>query len=145
MGESRVLIAPTPAAPTLAAPEPAPPAPAPPVAEADREDPRLRNTLRGLVGCSDPAAYRLTREEREACDQRLAAATPAPVGRQLSAAELAQFDAENRYDPILVRKAHNGCLPRVADRPAAAGPGARPPPTRSGATTAFGLQCARPF
>jgi hypothetical protein len=104
----------------------------------------VQNTLRGLVGCADPATYRLTREERAACDQRLAAAKPAPVSKQFSAAEVAQFDAENRYDPLLVRKAHNGCLPRVADRPAATGPGG-PPPTRSGATTAFGLGCGWSF
>jgi hypothetical protein len=141
---SRVLIAPTPDAAALNPPEPAPPTSAPPVAEANRDDPRLRSTLRGLVGCADPAAYRLTREEREACDQRLAAATPAPVGRTYDAEALAQFDAENRYDPILVRKAHNGCLPRVADRPPDIRNGP-PPPTRSGATTSFGLQCARSF
>ena len=135
----RVLVAPTPGAPTLTAPQPAPP----PTAEVgpNASDQRVQNTLRGLVGCADPAAYRLTREQRAACDQRLAAATPAPVGRDISAEELAQFDAENRYDPVLVRKPHDNCLPRVADRP----PVGRPPPIRSGATTTLGLGCARSF
>ena len=138
----RVLISPTPGAPTLSAPTPSvpeqtPPAPAPP--EANAGDQRLRNTLRGLVGCADPAAYHLTREEREACDRQLAAAKPAPVSRQYSAGELAQFDAENKYDPVLARRPHNGCLPG-----AGAGPNA-PPGTSSAAATTFGLRCSWSF
>jgi hypothetical protein len=135
----RVLIAPTPGAPPLTAPEPAPPAP--PDAGAKADDQRVQNTLRGLVGCADTAAYRLTREERAACDQRLAAATPAPVGKPYSAEELAQFDAENRYDPILARRPHNGCLPGAGDRPASDAHVS----ARGGATTAFGLRCAWSF
>ena len=96
------------------------------------------------MGCADPAAYHLTPEERAACDQRLAAAKPAPVSKQYSGEELAQFNAENRYDPLLVRKAHNGCLRRVADRPAASA-GGPPPRTPSGATTAFGVGCGWSF
>lgn len=139
---SRVLITPAPGAPALSAPLQSPPAPAP---EAVPDGQRLREALRGALGCTDPQGYRLTREERAACDQRLAAAGPAPLQRPFSAEELAQFDAENKYDPVLVRKPHNGCLPRVADRPAATTTGGPPPPTRSGATTAFGIGCARSF
>ena len=97
--------------------------------------------MRGLVGCADPAAYHLTREERAACDQRLASAKPAPVGREYSPEELAQFEADKKYDPILVRKPHNQCLPRAGDRPAA-GAGVA---TRSGATTTLGISCAWSF
>jgi hypothetical protein len=137
---SRVLITPTPSAPALSAPVQSPPAPP----EAAPDGQHLQNALRGLVGCSDPKAYGLTREQREACDQRLASAEPAPLSRPHDTEALAQYEAENKYDPILVRKAHNNCLPRVADRPAVTG-GGPPPPTRAGATTAFGLSCARSF
>jgi hypothetical protein len=124
--------------------------PAPSQAEASPDGQNLRNALRGLVGCADPAASRLSREERTACDRRLAAARPAPVGPQFSAEELAEFNAD-KQDPILVRKAHNGCLPRLANRPQptlnpfaalASGP---PRPTRSGAATNFGGGCAWSF
>jgi len=130
----------SPSPPVLTQPAPA----APPSAPAASDSEHFRSALRGLVGCSDPEAYHLTREERSGCDQRLAAATPAPVSKTYDAEALAQFDAENRYDPILVRKAHNGCLPRVADRPPEVRNGP-PPSTRSGASTAFGFQCARSF
>jgi hypothetical protein len=135
----RVLVAPAPGAPALTAPQPAPPAP--PEAGPNANDQRVQNALRGLVGCADPAAYRLTREERAACDQRLAAATPAPVGHEYSPEELAQFEAENKYDPILSRRPHNGCLPGAGDRPASDGHVA----ARGGATTTFGLRCAWSF
>jgi hypothetical protein len=131
-------MSPTPGAPPLSAPLQSPPAPP----EAAPDGQQLQNALRGLVGCADPKAYGLTREQREACDQRLAAAKPAPLGHPYSAEELAQFEVENKYDPIIVRKPRNGCLPRVADRPAA---GNAAPPTRSGATTAFGIGCAWSF
>ena len=135
---SRVLITPTPGAPVLSAPAESPPA----SSEAAPDGQQLQGALRGLVGCSDPKAFGLTREQREACDRRLASATPAPVSRPYSAKELAQFEAENKYDPILVRKPHNGCLPRAANRET---PGPTPPPTRAGATTAFGIGCAWSF
>jgi hypothetical protein len=140
-----VLIAPTPGAPALAAPEQAPTPPAPPQAEANADSQGLRDALRGRLGCADPAANRLSREERVACDQRLAAARPAPVGPQFSAEELAQFEAENKYDPILVRKPHNGCLPRLGQNQPPTHGNVPPLPTRSGASTAFGLSCAWSF
>jgi outer membrane biosynthesis protein TonB len=74
----------TPVAPLIApepepAPEPppspgpkavtAPPAPEPAAAKA-------RNVLKGLIGCSNPDAAGLTREEREKCQQRLSGAPP---------------------------------------------------------------------
>jgi hypothetical protein len=139
----RVLVAPTPEAPPLAAPDQKPPAPPP--ADNSLDNPRLRDALRGGVGCADPAAYHLSREERAACDQRLAAARPAPVGPQFRAEELAQFDAENRYDPIVVRKPHNGCLPRVGAIPPPGNPGTPPRAARSGASTTLGLNCAWSF
>lgn len=135
----RVLVAPTPGAPALSAPVQSLPTPAPSEAAADGR--RLQDALRGAVGCTDPEVYHLSREQRAACDRRLAAAKPAPVGRQFSAEELAQFDAENKYDPILVRKPHNGCLPRVGDTPAA-GAGVA---ARSGASTTQGINCAWSF
>ncbi len=133
----RVLVTPTPGAPALSAPVQSPPV----SPEAAPNGQRLQDALRGLVGCSDPKAYGLTGQQREACDRRLAAAKPAPLARQFSAEELAQFDAENKYDPILVRKPHNGCLPRVGDTPAA-GSGVA---ASSGATTTLGINCAWSF
>jgi len=137
---ARVLITPTPGSPTLSAPVRSPPAPS--HAEASADGQTLRNALRGLVGCADPGASRLSREERAACDQRLAAAKPAPVAPQFSAEELTQFDAD-KQDSILVRPPHNGCLPRLGDRPQpTTGP---PPPTHSGAATTAGIGCAWSF
>jgi hypothetical protein len=135
---ARVLITPTPEAPTLSAPAPSPPAP--PEAEVSPGSGNLRNALRGMVGCADAAAYRLSREERAACDQRLAAAKPAAVGPRYSAEEAATFNPA-KQDSILVRKPHNGCLPHLGDRPSN-GAGVA---TRSGATTTVGLSCSWSF
>jgi hypothetical protein len=128
---------PSPLPPVLTQPAPAPAAPQP---EAAPDGERFRSALRGLTGCSDPAAYRLSREERAACDQRLAAARPAPVGPQYSSEALAQFNAD-KQESIFTRKPHNGCLPHIGDRPAgAAGAGGR-----SGSSTTFGPSCAWSF
>jgi hypothetical protein len=116
------------------------PAPAAAQPEAAPNGQPFRNALRGLVGCSDPSAYHLSREERAACDQRLAAAKPAPVGPEHSAEALAQYNAD-KQDPILIRKTHNGCLPHLGDRPADAAASAR----RSGSTTTYGLSCSWSF
>ena len=93
------------------------------------------------MGCADPAAYHLDSEERAACERRRAAANPAPVGPQFSAAEIEQFNADKR-EPLLVRKPHNGCLPRLADRPA---PMAPPRPGPLAGTTTGGVGCAWSF
>jgi hypothetical protein len=132
----RVLTAPTPGAPTLIAPIPSTPAPATPNADSNLGEDHVRDALRGLTGCSDPSAYRLSHEERAKCDQRLAAAKPAPIGSQLSAEEMAQFDPP-KQPPIFVRKPHNGCLPRVGDTPSPVGSNAQ--------TTTFGLACGWSF
>jgi hypothetical protein len=131
---------PSPSAVAAALPQTPPP---PPQARAGPDPQALRNALRGLTGCADPAANHLNREEKEACDRRLAAARPAPVGPQLSAKEVEQFNAGKTYDPLLVRRAHNGCLPRLAntDRP----DHVPPRPTRSGAGTTYGAGCAWSF
>jgi hypothetical protein len=139
----RVLIAPIRGAPALPAPVIGPPAAS--VAEGppdcatedlplltDAEKARCRN------------AFDADRERRLArdADRRLAAAKSAPLPRSYGAEELAQFEAENKYDPVVVRKPHNGCLPRLADRPPG---GNAAPPTRSGSSTAFGVGCAWSF
>jgi hypothetical protein len=129
---------PPPSSPPPALTQPAPTAPPAEVAPPGSED--FRSALRGLVGCSDPSAYRLSREERAACDQRLAAAKPAPVGPQLSAEELAAFSS-GKKESIFTRKPHNECLPHIGDRPSA-GAGVA---SRSGATTAFGMACSWSF
>jgi acetyl esterase/lipase len=138
-----VRAAPTPAAsPTTPAPSVVPPplltqpAPNAPLTAPPTDNEQFRSALRGLVGCSDPSSYRLSREERAGCDRRLAAAKPAPVAKQFSAQELALFNAD-KQESILVRKPHNGCLPRLGDRPA---PAAAAAP--AGATTTVGLGCS---
>ena len=132
----RVLIAPTAGAPAVIEPVPSPPAPAPPVVDASPNDDHLRNALRGLTGCGDPSAYGLSHEERAKCDQRLAAAKPAPVGSQLSAEELRQFDPP-KQPPIFIRKPHNGCLPHAGDTPSPLGSNAK--------TTTLGIACGWSF
>lgn len=138
----RVLAKPTPDAPAPVAAAPSPPAPAPPTADANLADDHLRNALRGLTGCSDPSAYRLSHEERAKCDQRLATTKPAPVGSQVSAEEMAQFDPP-KQESILTRKPHNGCLPRLGDHPAMNPGGRQRQPT--GGTTAVGIGCGWSF
>jgi hypothetical protein len=139
--------APTPGAPTPGAPIPVAPPPQAPTAEqaqpdiaADRDRERLGSVLRGLTGCADPSSYRLSREERAACDRRLAAAPPAPVQRQFDPKEVEQFNSD-RQESIFTRKPHNGCLPGIGDRPAAAA-GVQ---AKSGATTTFGPRCRWSF
>ncbi len=118
--------------------------PAPPVSDqqANAIDPtgeQLRGALRGLLGCSDPAAYRLDPQQKAACDHRVAA--PANVQAQIDPEAQAAFDAGNQKDSILVRKPNNGCLPRLADQPG----GSTQTRGRSGATTKFGLGCSWSF
>ena len=132
---------PAPAAPPAARTPPmlTQPAPAAPPAAALGEDPSFRSALRGLVGCTDPAAYRLSHEERAVCDQHLADAKPAPVGPQFSAEEVAAFNAD-KQESIFTRKLHNECLPRIGNRPAKAPTGGS-----SAAATAFGIGCSWSF
>lgn len=132
-------------------PNPLPPvlvqaAPGAPSAEATpSEGENVRSALRGLVGCDDPSAYRLDQKERGACDQRLAAAKPAPVAPEYSSEELAQFNADKK-ESIFTRKPHNECLPRIGDRPAKTAGGAPPSAgRRSGGSTTFGIGCSWSF
>jgi hypothetical protein len=127
------------AAPVGPSPSPSPPvlaqpAPASPPTATGPGDEHFRSALRGLVGCGDPSAYRMSREERAACDQRIAASKPAPVGQAFSAAEIAAFNAD-KQDSIFIRKPHNGCLPRAGDRPTPEG----------GHSATGGLACAWVF
>jgi len=138
----RILTTPTHSAPAATPPAPSAPAPTPPTVDANAGEERLRKALRGLTGCGDPSTYRLSHEERAACDQRLAAAKPAPVGSQLSAEELRQFDPP-KPESILTRKPHNGCLPRLGDHPAMNPAGSRGQ-SRAG-TTAVGVGCGWSF
>ena len=130
---------PSPLPPVLTQPAPAP-APAAPQPEAAPDGEHFRSALRGLLGCSSPSTYRLSPEERAACDQRLASAKPAPVGPEYSAEELAQFNADHK-ESMFTRKPHNGCLPHAGDRLAAA-PGVG---GKRGAATTLGLSCAWSF
>jgi hypothetical protein len=147
----RVLTAPFPSSPPIAAPAPSAPAPVPSNVEGSANDEHLRSALRGLLGCSSQTTLHLTSEERAACDRRLAAAAPAAVGPQLSAQELAGFNAD-KQESILTRKPVNGCLPRLGDhkRPGGAGGGPVPPPPPGAphsraATTAVGVGCGWSF
>lgn len=125
---------PNPLPPVLTQPAPtAPPAVAPPGSE------NFRSALRGLVGCSDPEVYHLNREERAACDQRLAAAKPGPAVPRYTAEEVAAFNTNK--ESIFTRKPHNECLPHIGNLPAASA-AAR---SSSAATTAIGIACEWDF
>ena len=138
----RILTTATPGAPAATPPAPSAPAPTPPTIDANAGEEHLRNALRGLTGCGDPSTYRLSHEERAACDQRLAAAKPGVIGSPLSAEELNQFDPP-KQESILTRKPHNGCLPRLGDHPAIGPGGGRGQAT--GGTTAVGVGCGWSF
>lgn len=111
--------APEPTLPPIAEP-PSPPAalpapPANPAAQGQLRDEAVRRALQSLVGCGDPDAHGLTREQQANCFRR--ARPAAPIGAPLSPAEQAAFDADKKREGFLVRTPKNGCQPRVADRP----------------------------
>jgi hypothetical protein len=132
----RIVNIPTPEAPLVSAPKPVPP-----VADADAEGDRVRNALRGLLGCTSATA-RLTEEEQRACHQRLAEAKPAPVGPLYTAKEAEAFDNPKYKDSIFVRKPHNECLPHIGSLPPAGG---TPAPVSGAKSTGFGIACAWSF
>jgi hypothetical protein len=148
---ARVLTQPAPqplaAVATPEKPSPAPPqaipAPVPPNLETNPGSDNVRNALRGLIGCTGALAARLSHEEREACDRKLAAAVPAAVGPLYSPKEAEAFNSNPTKESIFVRKPHNECLPHIGNMPTPPGAGAV---AVSGAkTTGFGIACARSF
>jgi hypothetical protein len=148
---ARVLTQPTPqplpavATPekTAQAPPQAIPAPVPPNVETNPANDNVRNALRGLIGCTGVLAARLSHEERQACDRKLAAATPAPVGPLYTAKEAQAFNTNPTKESIFVRKPHNECLPHIGNMPTP--PGAGAVAVGSGKTTGFGLACEWDF
>jgi hypothetical protein len=143
---ARVLTAPAAQAPlTTVTPQAAPkaaPAPLAPNLETSPDGDRLRNALRGLIGCTGALGDRLSREEREACARKLAAAKPAPTGPLYSPREAAAFNTNPAKESIFVRKPHNECLPHIGNLPAAGG---APAGVSGAATTAFGIACEWDF
>lgn len=130
------------------APIPLPPPSPPPVPEthAAVDADRLRSALRGLTGCNGPSVNHLTHEEKLACDQRLAKASPAPVQQPFSARELADFNgdkAREQQGSILSRALHNNCLPRLGNRPSPTGTASRG--ASAAAQTAAGVGCSMSF
>ncbi len=131
---ARPLRQPQAAAPAPSAPVAGPPPPAPsPDAAADAE--QLRSVLQGLTACAGANVERLDAEGRKRCDEQAAKTAARPIG-PLQADRFVQAPQA----PMLVRKPHNGCLPRLADRPGPANLG-----SRSAASTTGGLGCAWSF
>lgn len=111
--------APAPALPPVVE-QPSPPAaiptaPANQAAQGQLRDEAVRHALQSIVGCGDPDAHGLTREQQANCFRK--ARPGAPIGAPLSPAEQAAFDADKKREGFLVRTPKNGCQPRVADRP----------------------------
>lgn len=110
------------------------PALAPPPAAGQGEaaaatPPAVRRALRGLIGCR---LADLTDEERQRCDERLAAAEDR-IGRKLDLNPRGAFARE--ADPYLARRPKNGCKARAG--------GDADPAGKQGA--AVGLSCAWAF
>jgi hypothetical protein len=137
--------APAPALPLIveqpSPPPPPPTAPANQAAQGQLRDEAVRHALQGIVGCGDPDAHGLTREQQANCFRK--ARPAAPIGAPLSPAEQAAFDADRKREPWLVRKPHNGCEPRVADRPSILG--GRGGSGSAAASTEGGVSCAWSF
>ena len=123
--QQAIVLHPTPPAPSDVAPS-ALPSPAPGV----------QATLRGLLGCSPAVLARLSREQREACEQRLARRQVADLGREAGRLNLDLAGAFGK-DPqaILERRPTNGCRVRAGGDVAPMGE----------IGVAGGVACAKPF
>jgi len=98
--------------------------------------PSVQATLRGLVGCSPAVLAHLPREQREACEQRLARRQVADLGREAGRLNLDLAGAFGK-DPqaILERRPTNGCRVRAGGDVAPMGE----------IGVAGGVACAKPF
>jgi hypothetical protein len=96
----------------------------------------VQATLRGLVGCSPAVLAHLSREQREACEQRLAARQVADLGRQAGRLNLDLTGAFGKNpQAILERRPTNGCRARAGGDVAPMGE----------IGVAGGVACAKPF
>jgi hypothetical protein len=115
-------------APSIA-PAPIAPSPAP---AADPSAAGVARVLRRAVGCDHANLMRLGPEERQRCEQRIAAAEP-PSGRL-------NLDPSGRYaenpEPYLQRRPTKGCKPRA---------GGAPSPMGDDSIVTTGITCAIPF
>ncbi len=96
----------------------------------------VQATLRGLIGCTPAAMAAMPREQREACETRLARRQVADLGRQAGRLNLDLSGAFGK-DPqaYFERRPHNGCRARAGGDVAPTG--------EIGVAT--GIACAKPF
>lgn len=148
------------ASPTARPPSAAPPpvealAPAPPTsqpkANAANEE-SVRRALGRVLACNSPDSHGLTREQRTDCFRNRPPSAPLP--HPFDPHEIAAFEADRPRESILVRKPHNGCLPRAGERappmkdgiaPAPGAPAAAGPAGSAAARTSGDFGCAWSF
>lgn len=78
---------------------------------ADRAD-SVRQALRGLTNCDPSRLARLSPEERERCEDRLAVAGRGPVPARLNLDPRGAFTGS--AEPYLARRPTHGCKPRAS-------------------------------
>jgi len=90
----------------------------PPAVRPDEDAAAVRTLLRGVLGCGHQALLHMSPSEREACDERLAAARQTDRDRRFSQLNLDKrgaFAASKVHEPLLARTPKNGCEPRVKE------------------------------
>jgi hypothetical protein len=90
----------------------------PPAAPPGEDAAAVRALLRGVLGCGHEALLRMSRSEREACDEKLATAQQADRDRRYSQLNLDKggaFAASKMHEPLLARTPKNGCVPHVQE------------------------------
>jgi hypothetical protein len=122
-----------------------------PNVDADKDE-GVRRALGQVLACNSPDSYGLTREQRTDCFRK--ARPAAPIPHPFDPREIAAFEADRPRESILVRKPHNGCLPRAGERappmkdgiaPAPGAPAAAGPAGSAAARTSGGFGCALAF
>ncbi|THD56240.1 hypothetical protein [Phenylobacterium sp.] len=84
----------------------------------DEDAAAVRTLLQGVLGCSHQALLRMSASEREACDEKLAAARQGDRDRRYSQLNLDKrgaFAASKMHEPLLARTPKNGCVPHVQE------------------------------
>lgn len=86
-----------------------------PQAPPPESDARVRNALRGIVGCDRATLMQLTPAERQRCLDRLAKVPGAGGQLPLNLDKRGDYAGAKNREPFLARTPKNGCAPRVAE------------------------------